>query len=63
MKLGIDVTTLDCIEEREKDGDKRLLEMLKHWLRNGPDRSWNALEEALRQKTVARPDVAERLSK
>ena len=63
MKLRIDVTTLDCIEESEKNGDKRLLEMLKHWLRTSPDRSWNALEEALRQKTVARPDVADRLPK
>ena len=63
MLLEVDVATLDSIEEEEKRSSKKLLRMLKHWLRTGINRSWEALEEALRNKTVARPDVADKLPK
>ena len=61
MQLKVDTTTLDSIEEEEKESSKKLLRMLKHWVRAGTNRSWEALDKALRNKTVARPDVADKL--
>ena len=61
MLLNVDVSTLDSIEDEEKDNSKKLLRMLKHWLRAGKNRSWEALDKALKSKMVARPDVANKL--
>ena len=63
MQLKVDMTTLDSIEDEQKGNSKKLLRMLKHWLRTGTNRSWEALDKALRNKTVARPDVADKLPK
>ena len=63
MQLKVDMTTLDSIEEEEKVRSKRLLRMLKYWLRTGTNKSWKALDKALRNKTVARSDVADKLPK
>ena len=63
MLLKVDVTTLDSIEDEQKGNSKKLLRMLKHWLQAGTNRSWEALDKALRNKTVARPDVADKLPK
>ena len=63
MLLKVDVTTLDSIEDEQKGNSKKLLRMLKHWLQVGTNRSWEALDKALRNKTVARPDVADKLPK
>ena len=60
-QLKVDTNTLDSIEDKEKDNGKKLLKMLKHWLWEGTDRSWEALDKALRYNTVARPDVADKL--
>ena len=57
------MATLDSIDEEEKDSGKKLLRMLKHWLQAGTNRSWAALDKALRKKTVSRPDVADKLPK
>ena len=61
MQLNVDTTTLDSIEEEEKESSKKLLRMLKHWVQAGTNRSWEALDKALRNKAVARPDVADKL--
>ena len=61
LQLKVNPDTLDSIEVEEKDNGKKLLTMLKNWLRAGTDRSLKALDEALRNKTVARPDVADNL--
>ena len=63
MLLKVDMTTLDSTEEEEKHSSKKLLRMLKHWLRAGTNRSWEALDKALRNKMVARSDVADKLPK
>ena len=63
MLLKVDVATLDSIKDEEKRSSKKLLRMLKHWLRAGTNRSWEALDKALRNKMVARPDVADKLPK
>ena len=63
MLLNVDVNTLDSIEDEEKDNSKKLLRMLKHWLQAGTNRSWEAVDKALRNKMVARPDVADKLPK
>ena len=63
MLLKVGMTTLDSIKDEEKDSDSKLLRMLKHWLRAGTNRSWAALDEALRNKIVARPHVADKLPK
>ena len=62
MLLNVDVNTLDSIDDEEKDNSNKLLTMLKHWLQAGTNQSWEALDKALRNKTVARPDVADKLS-
>ena len=63
MLLKVDVATLDSIKDEEKDNGNKLLRMLKHWLQAGTNRSWETLDEALRNKIVARPDVADKLPK
>ena len=60
-QLEIDSSTLDSIDDEEKSNNKKLLRMLKYWLRAGKDRSWEALDKALRNKTVDRPNVADKL--
>ena len=63
MLLKVDMTALNSIKDEEKYSDSKLLRMLKHWLRAGTNRSWEILDEALRNKIVARPDVADKLPK
>ena len=63
MQLKVDMTTLESIADEQKESGKKLLRMLKHWLQAGTNRSWEALDKALRNKTVARPDVADKLPK
>ena len=62
LLLKVDLATLDAIDEEEKESSKKLLRMLKHWLQAGTNRSWEALDKALRNKTVARSDVADKLN-
>ena len=61
IALNEDVNTLNSIEDEEKNNSKRLLRMLTHWLQAGKNKSWKALDDALRHKTVDRPDVADKL--
>ena len=61
LQLKVDANTLDSIKDEEKSYEEKLLRMLKYWLRAGIDRSWEALDKALRNKTVDRPDVADKL--
>ena len=63
MQLKVDLTTLDSIEREEKEHSTKLRRMLKHWLQTGRNKSWEALDKALRSKIVARPDVADKLPK
>ena len=61
LLLKVDIDALESIKDEEKDNSERLLRMLKYWLRTGTNRSWEGLDKALRHKTVARPDVADKL--
>ena len=63
MLLKVDVAILDSIDEEGKGCCKRLLRMLKHWLQAVTNRSWETLDEALRNKIVTCPDVADKLCK
>ena len=63
MLLNVDVNTLDSIKDEENDNSKRLLRMLTHWLQAGKNQTWMALDKALRNKMVARRDVADKLPK
>ena len=63
LLLKVDLATLDSIEDEEKSNSKKLLRMLKHWLQAGTNGSWETLDKALRNKTVARRDVADKLPK
>ena len=62
LQLKVDLAILEAINEEEKENSKKLLRMLKHWLQTGTNRSWEALDKALRNKTVARSDVADKLN-
>ena len=58
--LNVDVNTLDS---ERKNNSIKLLRMLTHWLQAGTNQTWMALDKALRNKTVARRDVADKLPK
>ena len=57
MVLSVDIVTLDSISVSVTGADKRLRKMLQEWLQNGKDKTWKALSEALRNRTVAHPDI------
>lgn len=62
MVLKVDIATLDTISNDAKGTDNCLRKMLQEWLQTGKDKTWKALADALRNRTVARPDIADKLN-
>ncbi len=56
LALGIQADTLEGIESNKNSDKARLREMLTHWLRSSPSRTWKDICDALRSDTV-RQDV------
>ena len=59
--FGVPESTLRCIAKEEDDEDGKLRRVISTWLQThgGTGRcSWSAVAQALKNKTVARDDVA-----
>ena len=52
LALGIQVDTLEGIESNKNSDKARLHEMLTHWLRSSPSRTWSDICNGLRSGTV-----------
>ena len=63
LMLCVDLATLDAISDDINGMDRCLRKMLQQWLQTGRDKTWKVLEEALQNKIVGRPDIADKLPK
>lgn len=64
MALGIKVPELNVIEKEKATIRSRTKAMLSAWLKGrGHDPNWKTLCSALRDKIVARPDIATEIEK
>ena len=52
LALSIQISTLEDIESNKNCNKARLREMLAHWLRTSPSRTWSDLCKGLRSDTV-----------
>ncbi len=52
LALGIQVDTLEGIDSNKNSDKARLREMLAHWLRSSPSRTWSDICNGLRSDTV-----------
>ena len=59
LTLGIQVDTLEGIESNKSRDKARLCEMLTHWLRSSPSRTWKDIYDALRSDTVRQNVLAD----
>ncbi len=59
LALGIKVDTLEVIKSRENCDKARLREMLTHWLRSSPSRTWSDICNGLRSDTVQQDVLAD----
>ncbi len=59
LALGIKVGTLEGIKSKENYDKARLREMLTHWLRSSPSRTWSDICNGLRSGTVQQDVLAD----
>ncbi len=59
LALRIKVGTLEGIKSRENSDKARLREMLTHWLRSSPSRTWSDICNGLRSDTVQQDVLAD----
>ena len=58
--LHVNIATLNAIGDDANRMDTHLYKVLQEWLQTGKDKTWKTLSEALRNRTVARPDVGKK---
>ena len=63
LALGIQVDTLEGIESNKNSDKARLREMLTHWLRSSPSRTWSDICNGLRSDTVQQDVLADIIEK
>lgn len=63
LALGIQGPTLKDIESNEKYNRDRLREMLVHWLRTSPSRTWRDICNGLRSNLVKHYILADKIEK
>ena len=61
LALGIKVDTLEGIKSNEDYDKARLREMLTHWLRSSPSRTWSDICNGLRSDTVKQINLADKI--
>ena len=61
MFLQVPIEELEHIENDEGKLSRKFQNMIQFWLQNGKSRTWYALADALRNKTVGRPDISGKL--
>ncbi len=61
--LKVHPFTLSVIKSRQHTLRIQFSKMLLNWLRNGKNRSWQTLVEALQTQMVGRPDLAKKIKK
>ena len=59
LALGIQVDTLEGIDSNKNSDKARLREMLTHWLRSSPSRTWSDICNGLRSDTVQQDNLAD----
>ncbi len=59
LALKIKVDILEGIESNKSSDKARLREMLTHWLRSSPSRTWSDICKGLRSDTVQQDVLAE----
>ncbi len=63
LALGIKVGTLEGIDSNKNSDRARLREMLTHWLRSSPSRTWSDICNCLRSNTVKQINLADKIEK
>ena len=61
LALGIKVDILEGIKSNENYDKARLREMLTHWLRSSPSRTWSDICNGLRSDTVQQGNLADKI--
>ena len=59
LALGIKVDTLEAIDSNKNSNKAHLREMLTHWLRSSPSRTWSDICNGLRSDTVQQDNLAD----
>ena len=59
LALGIQVDILEGIDSNKHSDKARLREMLTHWLRSSPSRTWSDICNGLRSGTVQQGNLAD----
>ncbi len=63
LALGIKVDILEGIDSNKNSDRARLREMLTHWLRSSPSRTWSDICNGLRSATVKQINLADKIEK
>ena len=61
LALGIKVDILEGIDSNKNSDRARLREMLTHWLRSSPSRTWSDICNGLRSDTVKQINLADKI--
>ncbi len=61
LALGIQVDALEGIDSNRNSDKARLREMLTHWLRSSPSRTWSDICNGLRSDTVKQINLADKI--
>ncbi len=61
LALGIQVDTLEGIDSNKNSNQDCLREMLTHWLRSSPSRTWSDICIGLRSDTVKQNNLADKI--
>ncbi len=63
LALGIQGCQLEGIDSNKNSDKARLREMLTHWLRSSPSRTWSDICNGLRSDTIKQINLADKIYK